>query len=314
MTKPENSKVQYFLAKCKDQLAIDRIPVQPAQKNQTLVLLAAVLSISVFAVLGWGESTVIAFDILLNSRGYYTATPIGDETIDGQLLSIAADVILAWLAYLALCAFRGRTRTRPKVSTTSKTFAVAILATGAGFAAVQVLTTITILVNLDLPRMNFPHPEVETTAALVLSIIDGAMAGPTEEIALMGLVVVSLRKAGQGWPTIVAVAVLVRVPFHMYYGWEAIGLAVWAVLIVLLYRRTNCLLGIVLEHVAWNITSDISAYELLPAAVLYTYLSIVICAAVLILAMKLKPWEKPGRLISSPNDGLRRSILGAKKN
>lgn len=300
MTKPGNSRVQYFLAKCKDQLAIDRIPVQPAQKNQTLVLLAAVATISVFAVLGWGASTVAAFDILLNHHGDYTATPIGDATIDSQLLSIAADVILAWLAYLALCAFRGRTKTRLKVSTTGKTFAVAILATGAGFAAVQMLTTITILLNLDLPRMNFPHPEVETTAALVLNMIDSAMAGPTEEIALMGLVVVSLRKAGQEWPAIIVVAVLVRLPFHMYYGWEAVGLAAWAVLVVLLYRRTNCLLGIVLEHAAWNTTSAISTYDLLPSAVLYTSFSIVVGAAVLILAMKLKPWEKPDQLLTSP--------------
>jgi hypothetical protein len=77
----------------------------------------------------------------------------------------------------------------------------------------------------------------------VLNIVTTGMAGPTEELVLLALVVVALRATGHSWAVVTIAAVALRVPFHLYYGWAAIGLAVWAALMVVLYRRTGAIVA-----------------------------------------------------------------------
>ena len=100
----------------------------------------------------------------------------------------------------------------------------------------------------------YPHPSVEGWPALLLYAASGGMAGPTEELVLLALVVTALRRAGYSWRVVCIVAVVVRVPFHLYYGWGAIFLAVWAVLMVALYRRVGTAVPIAAAHAMWDIT------------------------------------------------------------
>ena len=229
---------------------------------------------------------------MLNANGEYTQEPNLESDLEPVVTDIVMDAVVASLAFLMYRRFRGAPAPRTSIGTTFKTFIFAQSGTAAGFTVVGMLTGLTMLLGLDLARMNFPNPEVGGSLSLVLTLISDAMAGPTEEIALMALVVVALRKAGQGWGVIIVVAILVRVPFHMYYGWEAIGLAVWATLTVLLYKRTGNLLGIILSHSAWNVRSGLMAYGVVPEYVGTWTIWGCLFGTLLTMALVLRPWQK----------------------
>jgi hypothetical protein len=58
----------------------------------------------------------------------------------------------------------------------------------------------------------------------------------------------AFRSAGISRKIIAVTAALLRVSFHFYYGWEAIGMAVWPALIVALYRYSGAIWGIIIAH------------------------------------------------------------------
>lgn len=235
-----------------EQLRIDRVQVQPvAPKYRKLVLILALLTIAGFYWWGWGSSTIKAVDVLLNTSGDFALSRLDDSTVRHQTWILIEKVAIVACAVLAFLIFRGKRPPRPRMSVSIKTYFFATLATTAGFLAVAPLGWLFGAMGIE-SLDHYPEQVIDGAWPLVLETLRGAMAGPLEEIVLMALVVVALRRAGQNWWIIILVANIVRVPFHLYYGWEAIGLAVWATLIVLLYKRTNSLIPIIAEHAIWN--------------------------------------------------------------
>lgn len=235
-----------------EQFRIDRVQVRPvAPKHRNLVLILALLTIAGFYWWGWGSSTIAAVDVLLNTRGDFELAPLDDSTVEDQAWELVNKAVLIICATLAFLIFRGKRPPRPRVSVSIKTYFLATLATTLGFLVVAQLERFFGAMGFE-SLDHYPERAIDGAWPLALETLRGAMAGPTEEIVLMALVVVALRRAGQNWWMIILVASIVRVPFHLYYGWEAIGLAVWATLIVLLYKRTNSLIPIIAEHSIWN--------------------------------------------------------------
>lgn len=95
---------------------------------------------------------------------------------------------------------------------------------------------------------DYPLPEHHSTMQAAEMISSALMAGITEEICLLALPILLLRAAGRGWWEITTVLVLVRLSFHIYYGWSSLGLGVWAALAVMLFRYTQCVLPMILVH------------------------------------------------------------------
>ncbi|MGP5001830.1 CPBP family intramembrane glutamic endopeptidase [Glutamicibacter ardleyensis] len=235
-----------------EQLRIDRVQVQPvAPKYRKIVLILALLTIAGLYWWGWGSSTIRAVDVLLNANGDFALTPLDDSTVRHQTWILVEKSAIVACAVLAFLIFRGKRPPRPRMSVSIKTYFLATLATTIGFLALVPLGLFFGAMGFE-SLDHYPERAIDGVWPLALETLRGAMAGPTEEIVLMALVVVALRRAGQNWWIIILVANIVRVPFHLYYGWEAIGLAVWATLIVLLYKRTNSLIPIIAEHAIWN--------------------------------------------------------------
>jgi len=80
-------------------------------------------------------------------------------------------------------------------------------------------------------------------------------AGLVEEVCVLGFLVWCGRRAR--WPTwvIVAVAVLVRVSCHVYYGWGALSFAFWALGTVLVFMCMPAprVAPFVIAHISWNL-------------------------------------------------------------
>jgi hypothetical protein len=67
-----------------------------------------------------------------------------------------------------------------------------------------------------------PAPRDKGAAALASELVGGAWAGPTEELCLLGFLVVMLRHARQPVWAVLATAVVLRWSFHVYYaGYDA---------------------------------------------------------------------------------------------
>lgn len=236
------------------QWRIDQLDIVPSTGNLKLLRPTAWLCIALVWSLGWLPGTISAFSVLLG-RSYH-ATPLdsGPSAVRHQLFGLVVDVIVIALAATFMFLFHGRGFVRPHWKAGVATIPFATLAMALGFLAWGIVSAV-----LGITANNYPWPTVHGAMSEALYVVGNITPGPTEELALCGLVVVTLRRTGYAWWVVITVAVLVRLPFHLYYGWGAIALAVWPILTVLIYRRSGALWGIVVAHAAWDVTAGLTA-------------------------------------------------------
>ena len=160
---------------------------------------------------------------------------------------------------------RTKPPTRKTIKTSIKYFAVAFLVVF--FSVVPMLILGSFLEWFRIPANDYPHPEANDGLATFLYIISGATAGPAEEILMLALVVILMRKLNLGWTPITIIAILLRIPFHMYYGWAAIAMIFWVITSVLFYKFTNRIWPLVLAHATKNALGGIIALGLDPYAI-----------------------------------------------
>jgi membrane protease YdiL (CAAX protease family) len=101
------------------------------------------------------------------------------------------------------------------------------------------------------------------TEPMVYLLVVGAgavVAGVVEELVVLGYLVHRLEQLGWRASRIVAVAVLVRVSFHVYYGPGLVWVALWAAASVLLYLRVRRLLPFVVVHALWDLQAGTSDF------------------------------------------------------
>ena len=93
-------------------------------------------------------------------------------------------------------------------------------------------------------------------------------AGFGEEMLVTGLVVNALEAAGFGgkrvW-VIYVVAICLRIPYHLYYGWASLGVIIFTVVNIWVYRRWRLLWPIVLAHVTYDFVEYLASVS--PSAV-----------------------------------------------
>lgn len=130
--------------------------------------------------------------------------------------------------------------------------------------------------------------------------------GPAEEIILVPALILLLRQGGARPWVAVMIAVVARVGIHLYYGWPMIlGWAIWALLLIAIWRVTGTVLGAVLAHalnnlvVSMQLTGTPGGAEL---AIVYSVLGWVGLVAVLLL---LVWWWKNKKSASAVGTGVR---------
>lgn len=104
--------------------------------------------------------------------------------------------------------------------------------------------------------LQMQNPAALTTA----QVTAGIAAGIVEEIVVLGFLVRRLEQLGLRSSWVVTIAVLVRVSYHLYYGWNAVPIALWALVTVLVYLRIRRLLPFILCHIAWDAAIPFRAF------------------------------------------------------
>ncbi|HEU5355526.1 MAG TPA: CPBP family intramembrane glutamic endopeptidase [Actinocrinis sp.] len=87
-----------------------------------------------------------------------------------------------------------------------------------------------------------------------VGIVVALSAGFGEEVLITGMVVTALEQAGFGkraW-VIYLVAIALRIPFHLYYGWASLAVICFTVVNIWVYRRWRLLWPIVLAHAVYD--------------------------------------------------------------
>ena len=102
-------------------------------------------------------------------------------------------------------------------------------------------------------------PAGPTNAAnLLYDAATSINAGITEELVVLGFLVATLVAARRKPAEILAVAVVLRVSYHLYYGPGALGITLWAALFAWLFWRTRSLVPLIAVHVWWDLVVTFS--------------------------------------------------------
>jgi membrane protease YdiL (CAAX protease family) len=88
----------------------------------------------------------------------------------------------------------------------------------------------------------------------ILTIADSLQAGIVEEIVVLGFLVRRLEQLGLRPTAVVVLAVLVRISYHVYYGWGVLPILAWALMSVIVYRRYRRLWPFIVVHALWDAT------------------------------------------------------------
>lgn len=87
----------------------------------------------------------------------------------------------------------------------------------------------------------------------IVGVLTAVVAGIVEEIVVLGFLVRRLEQLGLGSAAVVVLAVLVRMSYHVYYGWGVLPIAAWALASVLMYRRFRRLAPFIIVHGLWDL-------------------------------------------------------------
>ncbi len=130
--------------------------------------------------------------------------------------------------------------------------AMVLLVLGVAFLAAQYGAGIIITAL----HIHSPAPAIGPTSALAAAagVAASVSAGVVEEVVVLGYLVRRLEQRGWAAHWVVVVAVLVRVSYHVYYGWGVLPIIAWATVSVLIYRRYRRLLPFVIAHFLWDTT------------------------------------------------------------
>ena len=136
-------------------------------------------------------------------------------------------------------------------------FARAFFLAMGGFIAFLIVA----VVYADVTNQSTGAPSQGSSLWLIpVGVFVSAAAGFGEEMLITGMVVTTLEQAGFGkraW-VIYLVAIALRIPFHLYYGWAAVGVICFTVTNVWVYRRWRLLWPIVLAHMAYDLIESVS--------------------------------------------------------
>ena len=114
--------------------------------------------------------------------------------------------------------------------------------------ASAIVFAVLLAITLGLPQPAYPATLNENAMDWTQDLLSSLVAGPTEEILLVVMLVYALRGAGYSWTVVLTTGAVLRVAFHLYYGWPALLTALWPIAVIMLYKLTGAIWGIIIAH------------------------------------------------------------------
>lgn len=218
-----------------------------------------------------------------NSDAGYTWQPMvasAVQQLSADLLVVVAALLIAQrlgLSRLALGATLPRTRRALRGDVLG--FVVTIVSFGISSGLMSVVDS-------------RGYPGQDGGPWLVLPMFTSSlMAGPTEELVCLALLVSALRLARQPWLRILALGLVLRLAFHIYYGWPAVFLAVWALSVLLCYAAARRVIGLIVAHSLIDITVTISQLDERTSNAILGFELLLLVAAVIAVGLRMSAYR-----------------------
>jgi len=181
-------------------------------------------------VLFFGRGTYTALSILLSGEVVQASEVSLQRNLDSALFSLARVVLIVAVALFVVRGLGISNRraglmnpwSRERTKLEFKIGCLAELFTVGGFILTTALAGL-----LSHPTPAYPTGDLSLNLNWLSELSSSFAAGPMEELLLVVILVWLLRAAGYSWTVVCVAAVTLRVLFHLYYGWPALGLALW---------------------------------------------------------------------------------------
>jgi hypothetical protein len=121
---------------------------------------------------------------------------------------------------------------------------------------------------------------VSLTHLALVAVPTALSAGFVEEIVVLGFAYRVLERAGLSDRAILAVLVILRMSYHLYYGVGALVLLPWAFLSVVYYRRYRRLWPLIIGHAFWDVYAILSSASVAAQVIGLVIVAVVVAAAV----------------------------------
>ncbi len=186
-----------------------------------------------FSVAGHSPSGAVA--------GWAQSIPSSMQELATTILCILVPVLLVRRRGLAAADLGIATPGTVKLSQGIRIAAWAVLALIGGSIVTGLLAT------GKFPEGPFSYPN------LMLNLFHAVQAGFIEEVVVLAFVVVTLEQARRPRPEIIAVALVLRASYHIYYGPGVLGILIWAPVFLWLFYRFRTIVPLIVVHSAWDV-------------------------------------------------------------
>jgi membrane protease YdiL (CAAX protease family) len=102
------------------------------------------------------------------------------------------------------------------------------------------------------------HPDLPNVAYTVSAFTTSVATAVVEEVIVLGYLVRRLEQRALSTWLVIVICVVARVSYHLYYGWGAIAIAVWALFSVMVYLTVRRLWPFIVGHFIWDFTIFVS--------------------------------------------------------
>jgi hypothetical protein len=194
-------------------------------------------------------------------------------------VTVMCEALGALVAGLAI--IRGLARTwRPVTGGGLTTWRTEVVA---GSLCVSLMAISGILM-LFLPGPGFPA--ATTSAGHVGDAIGFLRTGPLEEICALVAPLVILRAGRVPWPGVFGLLIVMRLLYHLYYGPAALAMAPWALGAALVYLWARSIIGIMVAHSLYDLTTLPDELGHPGLAALLHWLFVLFCLVVSVRALR----------------------------
>ncbi|MBB6174051.1 MFS family permease [Nocardiopsis mwathae] len=196
-------------------------------------------------LLAFGFSSVVAVGILVGS-------PVEIDLPRPAALIVASSTFALGFAVAPLAhllAHRWLRLSGTELGLRGETLWRAVGAAGAAYLAMKLGFETLFL----FPEWPTPHAAAEPWQVLLTEVHGGVV----EELLILALPMAVMTRLGWGWPAQLLVLVVLRTPFHLYYGPQALALtAVWMAGFLLVYRQVPLVWSFMAAHLVYNLANS----------------------------------------------------------
>lgn len=252
------------MKKVKHLLCADNTGIQPMHGRLWLKILMVLVGLAYF---WWIYGGVVPFGFLFDPGPVSVFNAIGPWNVkdieESVLISVGQIAGALCLAYALLHCVEPKYGSNPVgLLSHCMSFSSSLLMFILGGYAFQAMYRILMYFHID-PMVTSGDGQMLAIGveAQLLGVAQTTLGPIMEEITAFFLIVVILRRCNVPWAWVVCIEGILRVSYHLYEGIPALSHVIWICAVVVIYKCTGSLIGIIVAHEVADIAISYWPYD-----------------------------------------------------